>query len=356
MAETDVRGVLQYVPLFRGRVFAIFFEQGLLPEAAVAESLLDVLALQKIGVKLVLGTLGGDVEVLSDRAIEMELKAAKVLDDMDAQRAREILDRGQAVIVDAGSVSPLDASVVSFCRGIGAEKFIALCNGDLVSLDGQALVAVAADEAAEWSQLPGLKGGDFLQQAAAACRQGIPRVHLLDGKRQGVLVDELFSNEGVGTMVYSDSYRDIRELREEDIPELLAMIGRTVRATWLVPRNYEDIRSRIEDFHVMTIDGNVVGCVALHRYDDSGRAELACLYVKRTHESAGYGRELVEHVVRRAKSEGLTTLFALTTSAARFFRESLGWTEVDAGKLPPSRYAQWKDSARGSLVFEKDVS
>jgi amino-acid N-acetyltransferase len=92
----------------------------------------------------------------------------------------------------------------------------------------------------------------------------VPRVHVLNGRRQGVLVDELFSNEGVGTMVHADSYRMIRPLREEDIPELLGMIGRSVRRTKLVERTYEDIQSRIGDFHVMTIDDNVVGCVALH--------------------------------------------------------------------------------------------
>jgi amino-acid N-acetyltransferase len=59
-------------------------------------------------------------------------------------------------------------------------------------------------------------------------------------------------------MVHADSYRMIRPLREEDIPELLGMIGRSVRRTKLVERTYEDIQSRIGDFHVMTIDDNVV--------------------------------------------------------------------------------------------------
>lgn len=355
MAETDVRGVLQYIPQFRGRVFVVLFEQGLLPEAAVAESLLDVLALQKIGVKLVLGTLGGDLEALTDWAIEMELKAAKSLDRLDAHRAREILDRGQAVIVDAGAVSPLDESITNFAVGVGAQKLIALCDGDMISLDGEALIAVSADGISSYEDRSGLKGWGDLQKAAAACRAGIPRVHLLDGKRQGVLVDELFSNEGVGTMVYSDSYRTIRKLREEDIPELLAMIGRTVRATWLVPRNYEDIRNKIDDYYVMTIDDNVVGCVALHRYEGSDLHELACLYVKKTHESSGYGRDLVDHVIAEAKAAGVPQIFALTTRAANFFQNSLGWAAMPPEQMPEPRYREWKQSNRGSLVFTREV-
>ncbi len=111
-------------------------------------------------------------------------------------------------------------------------------------------------------------GRELLLAAAEACNRGIPRVHVLNGRQQGVLVDELFSNEGVGTMVHADSYRVIRELREDDIPELLGMIGRVVRRTKLVPRNYEDIHGKISDYHVMTIDDNVVGCVALHEYPE----------------------------------------------------------------------------------------
>ena len=67
------------------------------------------------------------------------------------------------------------------------------------------------------------------------CREGINLVHILNGKRLGVLVEELFSNEGVDIMVHSDSYRKVRDLREEDIPERLAIIGRYVRNTWFFP-------------------------------------------------------------------------------------------------------------------------
>ena len=65
MAGGDVRGVLQYVPQFRGRVFAVLFDEGLLPEPAVAETLLDLKALQEIGVQLVIGVLGGELDDLA---------------------------------------------------------------------------------------------------------------------------------------------------------------------------------------------------------------------------------------------------------------------------------------------------
>lgn len=111
---------------------------------------------------------------------------------------------------------------------------------------------------------------------------------------RGVLVEELFSEEGVGTMVHTDSYREIRPLKEEDIPELLSMIARSVVDSKLVNRNYEDIAARIDSYYVLTLDDSIVGCVAVYPYPEHHSAELGCLYIKHRHEGRGYGRALCE--------------------------------------------------------------
>ncbi|HEY8960787.1 MAG TPA: hypothetical protein VIM57_01190, partial [Luteolibacter sp.] len=278
----DIREVLQYIPQFRGRTFLVLIEAGLLPEPAVAETLLDLAALEDLGVKLVLGVLGGDLKDLYDWTLECEIMAARVKspisDPAAVAEAKEILARGQSAIVDASATGPLDSPVVDFALGLGVAKVIALLQ-DAILIDGQPVHAIRAAEAGELAKSgAAVEGRALLAAAAEACGRGVPRVHVLNGRRQGVLVDELFSNEGVGTMVHADSYREIRPLREEDIPELLGMIGRSVRRTRLVARTYEDILPRITDYHVMAIDDNVVGCVALHEYPEAQRAEVACLY------------------------------------------------------------------------------
>ena len=154
-------------------------------------------------------------------------------------------------------------------------------------------------------------------------------------------------------MIHADSYRMIRGLREEDIPELLGMIGRSVRRTKLVERTYEDIQSRIEDFHVMTIDDNVVGCVALHEYPAEACAEVACLYVKQAHEGRGYGIELVSHAEAIARRRGIPRVFALSNRAAGFFTGKLGYLPANIDALPATRRAQYEASGRDSLVFSK---
>lgn len=360
MAEQgDVRAVLQYVPQFRGKVFVVLIEAGLLPEPAVAESLLDLAALESVGVKLVLGVLGGDVKELYDWTLECEIKAARLsvplTDGSAVDEAKAIHHRGQTVVADASFSGPLDEGVVNFCLGVSAVKLITLLE-EAILVDGTPVPAVRAGDAAEFVARGSVTGEDLLLSAAEACTRGVPRVHVLNGRQQGVLVDELFSNEGVGTMVHADAYREIRALREEDIPELLGMIGRSVRRSKLVPRNYEEILDRIQDYHVMTIDGNVVGCVAMHAYPGHDAVELACLYVKMAHEGRGYGADLARHVHQLALRSSVPAVFALSNRAASFFLETMGYLEGTPADLPETRRAQLEASGRDSRVFLKQLS
>ena len=355
---SDVREVLQYIPQFRGKVFFVLIEAGLLPEPAVAETLLDLAVLEDLGVKLVLGVLGGDLKDLYDWTLECEIMAARVCRPItDPEAVRETLDilaRGQSAVVDASATGPLDPPVVDYARGIGVAKIITLLE-EAILIDGVPAHAIRAADALSLASRTNAAGAALLQAAANACQRGVPRVHVLNGRRQGVLVDELFSNEGVGTMVHADSYRMIRPLREEDIPELLGMIGRSVRRTKLVERTYEDIQSRIGDFHVMTIDDNVVGCVALHVYQAEASAEVACLYVKKAHEGRGYGMDLVRHAEAIARQHGILRVFALTNRAADFFAEHLGYVPAAVDALPLRRREQCEASGRDSLVFERTL-
>ncbi len=352
--QSDVREVLQYIPQFRGKIFFVLIEAGLLPEPAIAETLLDLAVLEDLGVKLVLGVLGGDLKDLYDWTLECEIMAARVsrpiTDPLAVRETLDILARGQSAVIDASATGPLDIPVVDFARGIGVAKIITLLE-EAILINGAPAHAIRAADAISLTEKTDGPGAELLRAAAEACHRGIPRVHVLNGRRQGVLVDELFSNEGVGTMVHADSYRLIRELREEDIPELLGMIGRSVRRTKLVARNYEDILSKIEDYRVMAIDDNVVGCVALHGYPEEACAEIACLYVKQSHEGHGYGIELVRHAEKIAKERGIPRVFALTNRAADFFSTRLGYRAATVEDLPKKRREQFEASGRDSQVF-----
>lgn len=325
-----------------------------LPEPAVAEALLDLKSLQEVGVQLVIGVLGG-VGDLADWATELEIKYALVkrgpeeVEECVAD-VQPVLRRGQAALLDCGDLDALGGEMAALGRGVGAAKLISLVNGPGVLRGGEPLHAVACSAVGD---LVGeIEGVALLRSAARVCEAGVPRVHVLDGRQQGVLADELFSNEGVGTMIHADSYREVRPLREEDVPELLAMIGRSVRREHLVPRDYDEIVQKAADFLVLCLDDNVVGCVALHCYGEVG--EVACLYVKQSHERQGYGKVLVAAAEKKAREKGLTVVFALTTRAASFFT-GLGYRAGTMERVPEERRKRLEASCRESAVLEKSI-
>lgn len=341
MSWGDVRGLLQYVPQFRGKVFVIVIDA---PVPALAETMLDLVSLQNIGVALIITSTVHPEDDLLDRAAEVELKYAQKVASSDSDPAEIIacLHRGQAVIFNLAGENPLGADFAALVHKACAVKLVVL-QGKGEKLPQGAIRAMDID-----SSMPA-----SLQAAAGVCDAGIARVHLLDGACPGVLLSELFSNEGVGTMIYANSYRVIRPLREEDIVELLGMIGRSVRNECLVPRDYADVLKDLSQYFVMEIDGNVVGSVALLNYPDDDSAEVACLYVKQSHEGLGYGMELVRHVEQQALDLGVSSVFALTNRAAGFFQGRLGYAEAAADQIPSIRREQLITSGRDSRAFRK---
>lgn len=348
MSWGDVRGLLQYVPQFRGKVFVIVIDS---PVQALADTMLDLVSLQNIGVRLVIASTVHSHDDLLDRAAEVELKYSSTIVGMEASQpdALEALGRGQALVMDIGLQDPLAPEVAAFARSLEASKLIVLKKGEQIQLLPQGAIRAGDVEAAVASGQP-----EVLQAAARACQEGVDRVHLLNGSDPSALLSELFSNEGSGTMVYADSYRVIRPLADEDIVELLGMIGRSVRNECLVPRDYADIAKNIGDYSVMDIDGNVVGSVAVLRYPESDAAEVACLYVKQSHEGLGYGAELVRYAENEASKLGASSIFALTNRAAGFFQNQLGYVEIPLDKIPAQRRQQLLASGRDSRVFGKD--
>ncbi|MGJ8694876.1 MAG: GNAT family N-acetyltransferase [Verrucomicrobiaceae bacterium] len=320
-----------------------------MPELALAEALLDLIALQQVGVRLVVVSTGSGEAEIAHRFVDGELKWQSV-DTPDAERILAVLGRGQLALLEMPGAGELDEQIVRIASEVGAAKLITFVP-KAIREDGVRLHAVSREQASTWSG----KTKDLFNAAAAACAKGIPRVHLLDETRQGVLMDELFSNEGVGVMVHSDDYLSVRALGQEDIPELLAMIGRSIRDAHLVPRSYEEIEKSITEFQVLTVDDNVVGCVALHPYPE-GCAEVACLYVKQNHGAEGYGKLLVRAAEKRAKELGFPWVFALSNRAVDYFVEQLGYEPVDVATIPESRQELLRNSGRNSMVIRKELA
>jgi amino-acid N-acetyltransferase len=192
--------------------------------------------------------------------------------------------------------------------------------------------------------------------AAAACRAGIPRVHIINGQVDEALLAEVFSNEGVGTLIYANEYQQVRRALKRDVPSILKLIQPSVRSEELVRRTRAGLEKTLGDFYLFEIDKNPVACVALHPFPESGQGEIACLCVNPSHENQGIGRKLIQFVESKAREMGLAELFALSTQAFTYFQSKGGFAEGGAELLPGPRREKYEQSGRRSKVLFKRLA
>ena len=191
--------------------------------------------------------------------------------------------------------------------------------------------------------------------AAAACKAGVPRVHVINGAVEEGLLAEVFTNEGVGTLIYGNEFQQIRRALKKDVRSILNLTKRSVESEELVKRTRSTIEKQLGDYYLFEIDKNPVACIALHTWPEHGKGELACLYVSPAHENQGIGRKLVQYVENKAREMGLNELIALSTQAFTYFQSKAGFVEGTPDDLPPARREKYGQSGRNSKVLVKKL-
>jgi amino-acid N-acetyltransferase len=192
------------------------------------------------------------------------------------------------------------------------------------------------------------------QHAAAACRAGVQRVHVINGEVDEGLLAEVFSNEGIGTLIYANEYQQIRPAKKKDVRAIQLLTQKGVQTDELVKRSRSSIEKSLGDYLIFEIDKNPVACVALHVYPD-GKGELASLYVSTSHENQGIGRKLIQFVENKARESGLNELLTLSTQAFTYFQSKGGFAEGTPDDLPPARREKYDASGRNSKVLVKKL-
>ncbi len=191
------------------------------------------------------------------------------------------------------------------------------------------------------------------QHAVTACRVGVPRVHVINGRVDEGLLAEVFSNDGIGTLIYANEYQQIRLAKKKDIRAIQALTKTGVESDELVKRTRAMIEKNLADYYLFEIDKNPVACVALHLYPEHKKGELACLFVSSAHENQGIGRKLIQFVESKAREIGLSELLTLSTQAFTYFQSKGGFAEGTPDDLPPARREKYDLSGRNSKVLVK---
>ncbi len=192
-----------------------------------------------------------------------------------------------------------------------------------------------------------------LRAAIDACRRGVRRVHLLDRHIDGALLLELFTRDGIGTLISADGYESLRTATIDDIGGILSLIEPLEAEGILVRRSREQLELEIDHFIVIERDGMVIACAALYPYPDERLGELACLAVAPEYRHQGLGDVLLEHVEKRARSMKLERLFVLTTRTAHWFLER-GFDNGDPEALPLAKRRLY-NYRRNSKIFIKPL-
>ena len=161
----------------------------------------------------------------------------------------------------------------------------------------------------------------YLECAIRACHFGVGRIHLVDHCIDGVLLEELFTRDGIGTLVSNRPFDQIRLATIEDVGGILALIEPLEQDGLLVKRSREKLEIEIDHFSVLIREEVVVACGALYPFDNA-MGELACITVHQDYRRDGFGNIILTALERRAREVGLREVFVLTTHASHWFQEN----------------------------------
>src|SRR6185503_15662102 len=425
MKPTDLRGILQYIPRFREKVFVLSIDGAIVTGENFANLLLDIAVLRSLNIRVVivhgasaqiralgeqqqvrpsdlLGAGVTDAETLklaltASNRLTHEILEGLSINDLRAVTTNGIIAHPMGILqgVDhlfTGKVERVDVELfqslisqgilpvvpplgfdgdgktyrvnsdhvaVSVAEALKAMKLIFITTSDGLVHQGQLIRQMLAGDL---DQILASQKSEILPEmlskaihAAAACRAGVPRVHIINGLVDEGLLAEVFSNEGVGTLIYANEYEQIRRAMKKDIRALQHLTKQAVDSEELVKRTRVSLEKGLGDYFLVEIDKNPVACVALHIYPEQNKGELAYLYVSPSHENQGIGKKLINFVESKAREQGLAELIALSTQAYTYFISKCGFVEGTPDDLPPARREKYDASGRNSKVLVKKL-
>lgn len=195
-----------------------------------------------------------------------------------------------------------------------------------------------------------------LEQAVRAVRGGVPRVHIIDGRVEQGLLGEVFSNDGIGTLIHANEYENIRPATRKDVRAILALIESGVERDELVRRSRAEVERQVQDYFLFEVDRTPAACAALHLYPEEDMAELAAVCVDPRHENQGIGARLIQYAEKQARALGVKTLFCLSTQAFNFFQQKGGFVPGAPDDLPLARRSRYEKSGRRSVILLKPLT
>ena len=322
---------------------------------------------------------GSDIRIASGNFVTA--KPMGVRDGVDLQHTGEVrkvdaigiqkrLDDGELVMLSPLGYSPtgeafnlsLEDVAVSAAIALDADKLIFLMDSaGVTNIRGELLREMTAEKASKLlSHVDTSKSSIitederyYLPAAIRACEHGVACTHLISRHVDGAIIQELFTHDGIGTMITELSLETLRQADISDVGSILKLIEPLENEGFLVRRGRELIEMEINHFQVMEHDGRIIGCAALYPFIAEKQAEFACLVIDLAYRGGGRGDRLFHYCEEHARELGFKSLFCLTTRTEHWFLER-GFTQSDVASLPAEKQAMY-NYQRQSKVFSKPL-
>lgn len=198
---------------------------------------------------------------------------------------------------------------------------------------------------------------NYLIHAKEAALNGVKRVHILPFEYKGALVQELFTRDGMGTMITDEHYEQVRMATIQDVGGLMSLLRPLEEQGILVYRSRERLETEIHQFAVIERDGAILACAALYpiptEKNEKRAAEIACVAVDPSYRKSNRGIQILNYLEDKAKKQNIHQLFVLTTRTSHWFIEN-GFEHSAVDELPNARQALY-NYQRNSLVFKKEL-
>lgn len=317
---------------------------------------------------------GAHMQVLSGNfVVGMPYGVIEGVDLQHTGKVRKVNTKSLQTALDSGAIallSPLGYSPtgevfnLSFsdvathvATAVKADKLIAFVDANgITESNGDFLRQLSLQECKNFLETESERINPDLRQALNACYltclQGVARSQLVSYATDGALLTELFTLDGLGTMIYSGQYEQLRAATIDDVGGIIELIAPLENEGILVRRSREVLEMEINKFHVMEKDGTIIACAALYPYDDM--AELACVVTHPDYRKGGRAATLLQQMENVARKKDVKQLFILTTQTAHWFIEQ-GFAPGNLGDLPMSRQSLY-NYQRKSKIFVKKLA
>jgi amino-acid N-acetyltransferase len=290
---------------------------------------------------------------------------------VDAATVRRTIDGGSIVLLSPFGFSPTGEAFNLTMEDVSTSTAIALqadkllfvtevpgirekpddpesdIDTELALVDARRLLATQLKE----TDKPG-SAAAYLRHCVKACEGGVERSHILPYAVDGAILQEVFTHDGIGTMVVDEKLETLHEAGPDDVGSILALIEPFERDGTLVKRGRTEIERDIGNYTVIEHDGVIFGCAALYPYPEARTGEMAALTVSPNVQGQGDGERLLKRVEQRARGIGLESIFVLTTRTMHWFIKR-GFQQVDADWLPEARKRKYNWDRRSQVLVKK---